>query len=144
METKTTQMAHGSRRSVSNARFWGGLFGLLVFLVLAGAARAIAFSSPTNPILPGDITTTEILDGTIVGADFNQSTSATTTNFGVRHLTATGTIAASGLIVGTSTHGTLVATTSIRSFGTLRVDGATTLNGVAYTWPAADGSAGAG
>lgn len=47
---------------------------------------------------------------------------------------------ASNLIGSISASSTLQSTGAARFYSTARIDGATTLNGVAYTWPSSDGS----
>jgi len=95
-------------------------FIIAVPLLIAGTVQAVTMYSAGSMLQPNDVTSSHIRQNTILNEDISQTTaftfaSTTTYKLGV---------------------GTLYATS------TSRFDGATTLNGVAYTWPSADGSSG--
>ena len=134
-------MATPRDQTSNRARAYGIIAGLLLFVFAAQLARAITVSAPQDPILTGDITTTEILDGTILNADIGAAANIDSTklNLGNPTITATtitGAATISSSTVGLLTAGTINATTSLAV-----PTGNTTLRGVAYTWPAAQGSA---
>ena len=134
-------------------------------LFWAPSALAIFVSAPTDPILTGDITTTEILDGTILVGDIDQTSrftfeslaiattsSASSTRFVVDNtgkvgiatttpggsLGVTGRVVVSGNISAANIHatGTLSSTGNLSTAGTLTVSApTTTLNGVEIGWP---------
>ena len=58
---------------MSKYKIYGAAAGLLLFLLAFHAANAFFVSAPQDPVQAGDITTTEILDGTIVNADVSAS-----------------------------------------------------------------------
>ena len=120
------------------------LVGLMIggFLFGSDIVRAVTFSTVNPPILPGDITGTQILDGTITDSDVS-TTSA------IDALKIQGGLPAGGILF---SNGTQIATSSNLSYATSTntltvtgaavVTGTTRLNGVTYTWPSADGTNG--
>lgn len=104
-----------------------------VLLIVTHVVQSQTFRPPSASLTTGDITTTHIKDGTIVGADFNQGTSASTTNFGVLNLTATGTIGTSQLTGGTATFGSLTATSTFVLTGTGNIASTTIYRSVVGT-----------
>lgn len=67
---------------------------VLVFLMSTPfVANAILATAPPRIIATSDVTTAEILDGTILGVDISESASTTMLHFLVGNLSATGTIA---------------------------------------------------
>ena len=130
----------------------------------AVSVHAITVSAPQDPILTGDITTTEILDGTIVNADVNAAAAISVGSIGQM---GSGTIpwSASGrmatdtatlffdpylktLVVGSTTpsqtatsSGSIFASNEI-SAGRITATSTLRLRGVTYTPPSADGTNG--
>lgn len=111
-------------------------------VVLPILVHAIFVSSPQDPILTGDITSDMILDETIVNEDISPSAEINARKIRVLG-NQSSVLLSDGTRISTTTtlsHSTTTNTTSIT--GNLTVTGNTSLNGVSYTWPAADGSAG--
>jgi hypothetical protein len=101
-----------------------GFYIILASLILAAPiAHSIVRYGPAASLGQEDVTTTHIKNATILGEDINQSTSATTTYFGVFGLTATGTIQAASSTIGTLNVG------AVRATGTSYFIGAVTING---------------
>ena len=80
---------------MTSLKIAGGLAGLILFFPVIQSARAIFVSSPQDPILTGDITTTEILNGTIVSEDLSASSGFTLASSTIYSLTVGTTTATS-------------------------------------------------
>lgn len=67
-------MAKNISTKINLSALLGALTALLLFGIAVKTSHAIFVSAPTDPILTGDITTTEILDATINDIDIASST----------------------------------------------------------------------
>ena len=122
-------------------KLYGIATGLILFLIGVHATQAIFVSSPQDPLLTGDVTTIEILDGTILQQDIGVSKGVnfSALNIGtstIGSLVATSSFLTASSTMGSTTIGTLNSTTTIN----MR-DGNMTARGVAYVWPATQGAA---
>lgn len=90
---------------------------------------------------PGDVTSSHVLNGTLVNADISASAGIDATK--IKGGTPAGTILFStGSAVGTSTSlSWYTATGTMRVAGNADITGTTTLRGVDYIWPASQGAA---
>jgi hypothetical protein len=121
--------------------FIGALPVLLALLVALNSARAIFVSSPQDPILTGDITTTEILNGTILGEDINSNTGITIATGTTTAATSTRLRVSGGAMLASTSVESLDVSGNARFRSNARFDSTETHNGVTYTLPSADGSA---
>lgn len=115
-------------------------FIIAVPLLIAGSVYAATMYSTGAMLQPGDVTSSHIRDNTIVNADINS-----TANIAISKLSDggdTGTVPFfNGTRMATSTNLRWNASTSSLDIqGGLSVTSTTTIRGVAYTWPSADGS----
>lgn len=155
-------MAQITTQKLKDARLFGMLAGVVLFALVFQTAQAFLVSAPQDPILEGDITTTEILDHTLIDADVSMQANlslskigSTTTLLIPFSASSTALTVDAGLLydpnfnallVGSSTL-SITATTSGAIYanhietGTISATSTTIFNDVSYTWPSADGAA---
>lgn len=133
-------MDHFTLPKITTYRVLGLLAGFFLFLVAAHLARAVFVSAPQIPILTGDITTTEILNGTIIDLDVSSSTAIGLSKIGIGGQSTAIPFLNGGQLNASSSLLSYTPSTATLLTGNFTATGTTRFNGVTYTWPSADGS----